>query len=148
MKINTIIFTILFLAFGTPAFGQGLLELYPNNMGYVPHNPYGFVCKVGTEKDQDINFKKKQNRCENDEAKSMVLTGFFKKGTRIFLYDNPDGKRSDDWFEIEFKDDMVNVRYVIPSFELSFKDRFIWATYHKKNGLNGKVSRMEIRIPH
>lgn len=141
-------FTVLILFFCVPAFGEGLIELYPNHIGATPHDSYGFVCKADTSHDQDIDFKNKKNRCKNDEAQSMTLTGFFKKGTRIILADSPQGKHSDDWFEVEFLQDMANVRYIIPTFEFSFQDRFIKTRFHKKNGLDGKVSRMEIRVPH
>jgi hypothetical protein len=148
MRMKTAFFIILLLAFSAPVFGQGLIELYPNHIGSSPHNAYGFVCKTQTSQDQNINFTHSKNRCKNDEAKSMALTGFFKRGTKIILYDHPDGKHSDDWFEVEFLQDMANVRYIIPTFEISFQDRFIKAVYHKKNGLDGKVSRMDVRVPH
>lgn len=119
MRVKITIFTILILMLSALAFGQGLIELYPNKKG-PSSDPYGFVCKTQATHDQNINFKDHKNRCKNDEAKSMVLTGYFKKGTKIFLYDDPHGKQSDDWFEVESLQDMAHVRYVIATFEHSF----------------------------
>ena len=134
------------LLLSVPAFAQGLIVLYPSHRG-VADSPYGFSCKVGTEKAAHINFKTDKLNCKNDDAKSMTLMGYFKKGTKILLFDDPGGKRSDDWFEVEFLQDMVNVRYVIPTFEESFRDHYLNAVFHKRNGLDGKVSRMEIILP-
>lgn len=149
MNGKAMLFTILILLLIVPPClgNDGLIELYPNHYGPNPHDPFGFSCKTDANKNQDINFTSNKIRCKNDDAKSMVLNGFFQKGTTIILYDNSGGKRSDDWFEIVFLSNMSHVRYVIPTFEYSFQDIFIKATFHKKNGLNGKVSRMEIRVP-
>ena len=57
------------------------------------------------------------------------MLGFFPRGTRITLYDNSDGRQSDDWFDLVFERDMAGVRYVIPTFEESFEDHYIKATY-------------------
>ena len=142
MSGKTILFAILILAFSSPAFGQGHVELWANIKDSRA------ACRYGTnEGNKDINFKDKKSLCINDEAKLMELYGVFQRGTKIILYDSPEGKRSDDWFEVEFMSDMINVRYVIPTFEKSYRDIFIRATYHKKNGLDGKVSRMEVRLP-
>jgi len=130
---------------GIAAGPDNLIELYPDHgAATVRKNSYGFVCKFSANKKMTINFKKNK-KCKNDKAKSAVLYGYFPRGWRIAFFDSSKGSKArDDWFEIKFLRDMKNVRYVIGTFEHSFKDMYIEAKYHKKNGLDGKVSRIEV----
>jgi len=128
---------------------NGIITLYPKHKGPEKRNAYGFSCKVGVDKSRTINFtkKKKKHRCKNDSAKFIIFHGFVKAGTVIRLYDNSKGKKNDDWLDVKIKRDLINHRYVIPNLEYSFEDAFVKAKYHRKNGLNGKVSRMVIIAP-
>ncbi|GFM71291.1 hypothetical protein PSCICL_22830 [Pseudomonas cichorii] len=82
--------------------------------------------------------------CENDEAKSMTLSGIT-KGTRITLYDNPNGRRSDDYAVIDIKRDIgINESVLIPKFDKSRKNADYQMVFASNNNLNGKVSRIEI----
>jgi hypothetical protein len=84
--------------------------------------------------------------CENDEARSMSLSGI-KKGARITLFDNADGKRHDDYTVIDIKRDISrSEEVVIGSFETSSNDSTYQAVYIRNNVLNGKVSRVEIGL--
>lgn len=123
---------------------ENLVELYPDHgAATLRKNSYGFVAKFRADRKLDFNCTKSK-KCKNDKAKSAVLNGYFPRGWRIRVYDSPKGSKKDDWFEIMFLRDMRNVRYVIGTFEYSFKDNYIQASYHKKNGLDGKVSRIEV----
>lgn len=79
--------------------------------------------------------------CDNDEARSLTLRGV-PAGTVVRLFDDPDGGRGDDWTEIEVLRD-VSAR-VIGTFERSTSDADVRVTYHRHNGLDGKVSRLEV----
>lgn len=99
------------------------------------------VCVVPTTPG---NVNLKANGCENDEAKSMILSGV-KKGTRITLFDNPDGNRDDDYITIDVKRDIaINERVLIPNFESDIDNRTYRAVYVRKNGINGKLSKIVI----
>ena len=82
--------------------------------------------------------------CENDEARSMSLSGV-KKGTRITLFDNDDGGRHDDYTVIDIQRDIsTHESVVIGSFEANSDNPTYRAAYVRNNGLNGKVSRVQI----
>jgi hypothetical protein len=76
----------------------------------------------------------------NDETRSLALQGV-KAGRVIEFYDDPYGSKSDDWVEILVKQDVLSSdRYLIYSYEFSYEDDFVKVTYHKDNGLDGKIS--------
>ena len=78
---------------------------------------------------------------KNDEAASLVLQNV-RKGAKITIYDNPDGKTNDDWAVIEVLKTASS--YTVNSFERSYEDAHVRVTFHRKNGLKGKVSRVVI----
>lgn len=87
---------------------------------------------------------RKANGCENDEARSMSLSGVA-KNTRITLFDNGSGNRDDDHVIIDvLRNISMNERIIIPSFESSYKTEAYRSAFVRNNGLNGKVSRIEI----
>lgn len=87
---------------------------------------------------------RKANGCENDEARSMSLSGV-SKGTRIMLYDNPAGSTQDDHLIVDvLRDIRINEHLIIPSFEQDRSEPAYRAVFNRNNGLNGKVSRIEI----
>jgi hypothetical protein len=82
----------------------------------------------------------------NDEARSLELNSV-EAGTKILVFDHPRGRRSDDWSEI-YVSKFTPFRCV-SSFEDSFGeavdgDSVFGIEYHPHNGLNGKVSRVEV----
>ena len=100
------------------------------------------VCSLEAKNSRAINFKN-HSQCDNDEARSIVLYSL-NAGHKLTVYDNPDGKKNDDWTEIIVKRDIK--RKVINTFQRSFEDSDVRVIYHKDNGLDGKVSRAEISV--
>ena len=100
--------------------------------------------------------------CENDETRSGILH-FADFGTIITLYDSPSGDKGDDYTEIKvgcsvfhYINLLVKVRAVVAeevrirSYEQSqtiqVGDGTVEITHHHHNGLDGKVSRVEIVV--
>lgn len=82
--------------------------------------------------------------CENDEIRSMSLSGI-DKGTRITLFDNPGGGRHDDYVIIDVLRNIgINEKVVVASLEQSTSNGSYRASFVRNNGLNGKVSRIEV----
>jgi hypothetical protein len=99
------------------------------------------VCVVPTGHG---NVNLKANGCENDEAKSLTLSGV-KKGTRITLFDNKDGNRNDDYMTVDVKRDIgMGERVLVPNFEFDSDNQNYRSVFVRNNGLNGKLSRITI----
>lgn len=82
--------------------------------------------------------------CEKDEARSMSLSGIA-SGTRIKVYDNGRGSLADDYAIIDVKRDIgINEEVIVPSFERSRNCAAFQIVNIRNNGLNGKVSRIDI----
>lgn len=82
--------------------------------------------------------------CENDEARSLSLSGIA-KGTRITVYDDDSGSRADDYSIIDVKRDIgINERVVVGSFEVNRDNNDYRIFHNRNNGLDGKVSRIEV----
>ena len=77
----------------------------------------------------------------NDEARSVLLDGAL-PDTLIRVFDSRDGDMSDDWAEI-LVTALASGRCV-GTFEDDFSDDAVTVVYHAVNGLDGKVSRVEI----
>lgn len=86
---------------------------------------------------------------DNDEIKSLKLH-WVSPGTRILLFDSPSAKKNDDWVEIEVQGGMWKEEFVVDQLELRGEDvkkalrEGMHVTYHKDNGLNGKVSHIKV----
>jgi hypothetical protein len=76
-----------------------------------------------------------------DEARSVRLLAV-KPGTIITLYDSKDGKLNDDFCVIRVKE--FSNDYPVGTFERSYEDVYVSVSYARKNGLDGKVSRIRI----
>lgn len=96
---------------------------------------------LGTFNVQYTRVNLKQHKMDNDEARSMCLKNVI-PGTVIRVFDSPDGSWNDDVCTITVKKYVGD--YDINTFEKSFEDEFVKVEFHKKNGLDGKVSRIEI----
>ena len=84
--------------------------------------------------------------CENDEARSLSLSGIA-KGTRISLFDNRGGNREDDHMIIDVTRDIgIHEKVVLGSFEQNRTTDAYRAIYIRNNGLDGKVSRIEVGL--
>lgn len=111
------------------------------------------VCTIALAEpfSQMFRFKSKDGGCKNDEARSIEFD-WIPPGTVIELYDDADCLTSDDWVKFTF---LKRVKYTwAGGFEYSKDDTdygegdVVYSkTYHKDNGLDGKVSCMKINIP-
>lgn len=82
--------------------------------------------------------------CENDEARSLSLSGI-DKGTRITLFDSASGNREDDHIIVDVTRDIaIHEKVVVGTLEQNRTTDAYRAFYVRNNGLNGKVSRVEI----
>lgn len=87
---------------------------------------------------------------DNDEARSLRIGKTVRVGTRIILFDSPGGDTDDDFVTIDVLDpDFLRPEgYCLVSFEQTFSNpdinSGIQTDYFRKNGLNGKVSRVRI----
>ena len=77
----------------------------------------------------------------NDEARSCVLNDM-PVGAVIKFFDDPDGGTDDDWCKIKVL--KTHQQYTVASFERTYEDEYVAVTYHRDNGLDGRVSRMEM----
>ncbi len=91
-------------------------------------------------KGKKYNFKK-TSKFENDEARSFQLY-WLPVGAKIKVYDNPDGKTDDDWTEITIK--KVVAQYCLGTLENTYEDDTVRVSYHRNNGLDGKVSHLKM----
>ena len=88
--------------------------------------------------------------CENDEARSGVIY-LGQYGTTLNIYDSPGGSKDDDWTEIKIKGDILGEEIRIGSFEQSQTIEIssggtVEITHHHVNGLDGKISRVEVVV--
>ena len=89
---------------------------------------------------QQHNLQKNRG-AKNDHATVARLFNV-RRGAIIRLFDSPCGCKSDDWVEIRVLKNVPN--WPVLTLESTFNDGVIDVTYYKKNGLKGKVSRVEV----
>lgn len=93
---------------------------------------------------QRINLRRTHG-WENDEARSLQLDRV-RAGTVIRIFDDPGGGRDDDYTVITVKS--ITNRYCIRTFERSWEDGTVRVQYRPDNGLDGKVSHVQVdRVP-
>lgn len=78
---------------------------------------------------------------QNDEARSVKLLNV-RPGCTISVYDSPGGSTKDDFCIIRVK--RSSPEYTVATFERSYEDDYVLVSYARKNGLDGKVSRIRI----
>ena len=78
---------------------------------------------------------------QNDEARSVKLLNV-RAGCVISVFDHPRGERTDDFCIIQVK--RSSPQYTVETFERSYEDEYVLASYARKNGLDGKVSRIRV----
>ena len=83
------------------------------------------------------NFKPKHN----DEARSVKLLDV-RPGCVIGVYDHTDASTNDDFCIIVVKSRVAE--YTVETFERSYENETVRVSYARKNGLDGKVSRITI----
>lgn len=98
------------------------------------------VCTLDVGQTATVRFPG-HPECDNDEARSAVLFNI-NAGTVIRLYDSPDGSRDDDWTELVAESDVAEVR--IDTFEKTRRWGAVNAIHRANNGLDGKLSRVEV----
>jgi len=123
------------LEFTSAAALQGVISFHEGNDGRQNK-----VCDL-TPTAQIVRFKS-HAACDNDEARSVVLTQLA-PGTRIDIFDNPDCRTNDDWTSIDVRRPVF--RKTIGSFQRTFQDDDVTVAYHRENGLDGKVSCVRIQ---
>eukprot|EP01084_Bolivina_argentea_P314552 544839_1 len=120
--------------------GQGQVILYEGDGA-----SQSIVCTLWLY-DREINFKSSNNYgCENDETRSLRIMDA-RAGTKITLWDNPDGKTDDDFYVIDVLRDITSPQ-TVENYETNMETHYIRGRYIRDNGLNGKVSRIKITVP-
>ena len=135
-------------AFKMPSFDKDLIRKRSDEMYFYEGNDCtqeiaGTLPFVFGKGDSHTTKAKDVDWFQNDEARSVLLRTL-KKGVTVALYDNPDGKMTDDVTVIEILKDREKGA-CIKSFESSkmAKDGS-WRVYVlHKNGIDGKVSRVK-----
>lgn len=84
---------------------------------------------------------KRESGWRNDEIRSLRLKSVT-PGTRIYLFDDPQGLKNDDWVEIEVK--KMGQDVIVPYLEQSVSTDYYQQKFNRKNGLSGKVSHIRI----
>ena len=105
------------------------------------------VFTYNSEVAADENCKKSGTACygDNDEARSLLITGFAKPRTRIKVFDSPSAATDDDYTVIGIRDDLPAEGSCVDTFEQSKVTPGFRESYVRKNGLDGKVSHVTIR---
>ncbi|HEX7153172.1 MAG TPA: phospholipase D-like domain-containing protein [Thermoanaerobaculia bacterium] len=118
------------------------LEFYEGNSGTQDAVCAFAATRLRSVEFYDPPFDGTDWRCNNDEARSVLLHDIA-AGSVFRLYDDPGGMyQDDDWTEIIAKR-AVSRKY-IDSFEQAFEDDDVRVIHHRDNGLDGKVSRVEV----
>ena len=102
------------------------------------------VGATHSDASQDINFKKTRG-FRNDEARMLTLANI-RAGRLITVFDSSPPSFGDDWTTIYVKKAIDSSRMItVKSFERSYQTEYVNVTYHRKNGLDGKVSYCTVR---
>jgi len=117
------------------AFPHGRIKFYDENGAHGK--------KIGdfSDKSYEVNLKK-HHVMKNDEARSVKLCGVI-PGTELKVWDNPDASSDDDYTIIKVKKWKSEI--IINTFEHSYEDEYVKVSFHKHNGLDGKISRFRVR---
>lgn len=82
---------------------------------------------------------------DNDEADAVLLSSKFPCGGKIVVCDNPSDCLADDKATIYLKKPLAADQvYCVRTFQDNFEDEWVKIVYDSVEGLNGKVSRVEI----
>jgi len=119
---------------------------YPSDVIFYEGNncKQGVKARFDSHSDNNVNCKK-SDRCVNDEVRSVKLWSYGKSKFKITVYDNPDGKKNDDWTTIEVDTTKFVGKQCLKTFEKDIKMKGVKSNFHKDNGLDGKVSRIKIK---
>ncbi len=78
---------------------------------------------------------------KNDEIRSMRLLNV-RAGAVISVFDHKRASKTDDFAVIQCK--APAPEYTVTTFERSYEDEYVIVSYGKRNGLDGKVSRIRV----
>ncbi len=110
---------------------------------YDENNGYDFHNSTTDAPNQNINLKSRRG-WKNDDIRSVRIFNA-KNGTIIRLYDSPSGSTNDDYTIVQVKQNILSTSGIlIPTVEHDFENSYIKVDHYHDNGLNGKVSRIEI----
>ena len=113
--------------------------LYEGNDG-----TQNIVCSLEIQETFNVDFTS-HSECDNDEVRSLIFNKAL-AGTKIIIYDSPTQSTNDDFYVIDVIEN-IELPYIISSFERNINYNFIQGRYHSVNGLNGKVSNIQIFAP-
>jgi len=133
MKTMIIIAASLFFSFSS--FAQSVV-CYEGN--YCTQD---IICRITFSSEKTFISLKDTTLCGGDEIRSVSLSGF-RQGQYIYFYDSPTGNPTDDYCKIYVKSHLSN--YKIGTLEHSYSDSYVEVTFHHVNGLDGKVSAIEL----
>lgn len=105
------------------------------------------VFTYDSEASADDNCQKKGNPChgDNDEARSLLILGIAKPGTRIRVYDSPGADLTDDYAIIDILSNLPAEGVCVSTFEQSVAGSGYRMSYVRKNGLDGKISHVRVQ---
>jgi hypothetical protein len=78
---------------------------------------------------------------QNDEARSVKLLDV-RPGCVLSVFDSRSGSTTDDFCVIQVK--RRSPEYTVGTFERSYEDDDVIVSYARKDGLDGKVSRIRV----
>ena len=132
MKKSAISFAFFALAaLASPSYAS--VEFHENDNG---------TNIVGVLLDNTYNgFNVRDKNWQNDAIRSVRLK-YVSAGTMIRLFDHKHGKRNDDWVEIFVKKPGKSI--LVTNLERNFENEYYKQVYHRHNGLNGKVSHVQV----
>jgi len=115
--------------------GNGCTENNVGSMKSMGYNPWN-----------DLNHARNLKRMscfDNDEARSVLILPHTKVD-HFIVADNSDNYKKDDWTHIIIEPKLKGRRtaYCVDSFESNIIDDYVTVKFNRKNGLDGKVSRI------
>jgi len=105
------------------------------------------LCRIPFRYGTTVNFQTDNLGCENDEARS-VRVDFLPPGASFTIHDSPSCSWSDDVSAVTVTDpDAYNARFTVPRFDFTGGTWQYNITYHRDNGIQGKVSCIRMNYP-
>lgn len=126
----------------SPKFNE---DAYPADIFFYEGNncTQDIKAKLRSYSSHDINCKK-SNNCDNDEIRSVLLMSYGKSRYTLKVFDHPDGKQNDDWSVLKVDTTKFVGSQCVKTFEKDRNLQGVEVDFHKDNGLDGKISRIEV----
>lgn len=136
------------MAFAQLAYAQEIVPQEAGDLVFYEGNgcSQDIVFTYDSERSADDNCQN-SGACDgdNDEARSLLIVGIAKPGTRIRVYDSPSASLTDDYAIIDILPNLPPEGVCIRTFEQSVSRRGYRMSYVHKNGLDGKISHVTVR---